>query len=324
MTTPHFVESQYADHLRLKNTTNATKLPEETTEEYGKRRTLLYRRHSYFKKCALAEIEIAKQPKVANPPIVRRSHVCTVDNDVQNTLAMVGKKYFKLKNIEKWSQIFLKGRFIRLVVVTELVHREAPQYLSEKGARGNIFDLTKALPEEKAELVRECNRPFLVQVYEAGKTKLWSDLFLIPLSNVGNCPGLRNKAGYGLFAARPLKASETIGWYIGHTRKVDSFSNKKDRIGATEYIIRVEAQDGTKYLVDAGRQPQPRLDKRKPVYFGIHFANDPNWGKTMDERNQKDPPYNAQIDRHLEVIALNDIAMGEEILLDYEGDACNV
>jgi hypothetical protein len=97
--------------------------------------------------------------------------------------------------------------------------------------------------------------------------------------------------------------------------------HEKDRISAT---IRFEAEDGTKYLVNAGRPPQPKLDKRQPVFFGIQFANDPNWGKTIDERNRKEPRYNAQIDHQLEVVSLNDIAMGVEILLDYEGNTCNI
>jgi hypothetical protein len=94
--------------------------------------------------------------------------------------------------------------------------------------------------------------------------------------------------------------------------------------GATEYVIRFQAEDGVKYLVDAGRTPHPKLDQRRPVYFGIHFANDPNYGKRKEKRARNDLRYNAMImHRNLEVIALQDIDMGEEILLDYEGDACS-
>jgi hypothetical protein len=317
----HFPESDHPDHLQLNNSINA-KLPGETEEDFEKRRHLLYRRRSYHKQQFLKKQEESRKPKVAAPPIVTRSRRAIVDNDIQNVLAKLGKQHFKLNKIEKWSAIFLKEKFVRVVVVPHLVHREAPFFLTEKGDRRDIFDITKGNPEDKAGLVAEVNRVFQVQVYEPGRANSWSNLFRIQLSQVGNRPGLRNKAGYGLYADRPLKAAETIGWYLGHTRKVKKFT-KKVPPSQTEYAIRFVAQDGGKFIVDAGRAPKPKVDKRLPVYFGIQFANDPNWGKSKTERNRRDPRYNASINRHLEVIAMNDIDIGEEIFLDYEGDECS-
>ena len=57
---------------------------------------------------------------------------------------------------------------------------------------------------------------------------------------------------------------------------------------------------------------QMAFEQRKPVYFGIHFANDPFLcAKSINEKP------NIILDAKLQAVAIKRIKCGDEILLDY-------
>jgi hypothetical protein len=59
-----------------------------------------------------------------------------------------------------------------------------------------------------------------------------------------------------------------------------------------------------------------RVGQFAPAYFGIHMANDPNWGKKKDVDYSK---YNFIVDTSLVAKATKEIAVGEELFLQYRG-----
>jgi hypothetical protein len=64
---------------------------------------------------------------------------------------------------------------------------------------------------------------------------------------------------------------------------------------------------------------------QQPAYFGIHIVNDPEWhgkkGSPM-KMTRASPRSNFMVDMmSLVAVATRDIAVGEELFLDYKGDA---
>jgi hypothetical protein len=62
--------------------------------------------------------------------------------------------------------------------------------------------------------------------------------------------------------------------------------------------------------------------KRPPVYFGIHYVNDPKWepdGRHQPHRITRStcPPYNIEIGEDLVATTISDIEEGEELFWDY-------
>ena len=120
-----------------------------------------------------------------------------------------------------------------------------------------------------------------------------TDLFTIKKSSLQN-------AGLGLFAARKYKNGSCLGYYCGK-------------------IVTGLAYRRTKYAIMTNTNP-PICVQGSPqdVWMGIHFANDPNYGKYgREEVDEDDPTYNIRIDGKLRVTALKDIEPDEELFLHY-------
>lgn len=106
-----------------------------------------------------------------------------------------------------------------------------------------------------------------------------------------------DEAGYGLFADRDFKSDETIGFYLGEIRSLNS---------DTQSVYRIQIDD---CIIDGPGRPT----NGKFMYYGMHMANDPSI---------KGQPNVHNIAFHTkgEVCTLRDIRAGEELFVNY-GDA---
>ena len=164
-------------------------------------------------------------------------------------------------------------------------------------------------------------------------TREWCDLFEIKPSALVKADGLRKKAGNGLFAARPFKCGDRIGVYIGEVFDKDKFPPSKRTeysllfdIDKTAAPLKTRRASPIKSLIsDAGYGPKCSTDnmRRPPVYFGVHYANDPKW--EPDGRHQPNrvtrritcPAYNIIVGEDLVATTISDIEVGEELFWDY-------
>ena len=121
-----------------------------------------------------------------------------------------------------------------------------------------------------------------------------TDLFTIKKSLLQN-------ACLGLFAARKYKNGWCLGYYCGK-------------------IVTGLAYRRTKYAIMTNTNPPICVQARpQDVWMGIHFANDPNYGKYgQEEVDKDDPTYNIRIDGKLRVTALKDIEPDEELFLSLQ------
>jgi SET domain-containing protein len=163
--------------------------------------------------------------------------------------------------------------------------------------------------------------------------KEWCNLFLIKPSNLVKSMGLRRKVGYGLFSARPFRSGDRIAVFIGKIFDVDKLTDRKRtcysllfNIDKTCAPLKVRWASATKYFYsDAGYSPKDSPDymKRPPVYFGLHYINNPRWepdGKHQPSKTTRQttcPAYNIQIGEDLVATTISDIEEGEELFWDY-------
>ena len=106
-------------------------------------------------------------------------------------------------------------------------------------------------------------------------------------------------AGLGLFAARKFLKGDVITVYLG--REVEKDIDSVYSITNHNIVLDCKPfEDGDTLL-------------------GAHLANDPNWSR----KEGVGVPCNAKIGFFFELIALETIVAGEEILLDYNYDSIN-
>ena len=126
------------------------------------------------------------------------------------------------------------------------------------------------------------------------------DLFEIRQSIIEN-------AGMGLFSKRMFKQGDIIGLYYGKVRKQEQPTSSEYQVECHKHGIIVDAEGG----VESG----------KPLYFGIHMANDPILrvkSRRMTTREKKHTQtHNFFIDEDLVAIASQDINKGDELYLYY-------
>jgi hypothetical protein len=293
-------------------------IPGETEEQLYKRRTQIYNQRSYIKRrnnirdnmqLHIGVAEIRRPTSVASLP---------VDNPIMDGLDLILSKYMKA-HPRKWPLIFQKGRDIRLLNISYNINESG--LIEETPPKRASFDQSSA----------EIKRQFAIQFLDPN-IKEWCDLFTIKASGLVRSAGLRPKAGYGLFAARPFKCGDRIAVYIGEVFDAEKFPVKKrtiyslmfdiDKTGAP---IKVRKDSSTKsFITDSGYCPKDSADsmKRPPVYFGIHYVNDPKWepdGKHQPHRITRStcPPYNIEIGVDLVATTICDIEEGEELFWDY-------
>jgi hypothetical protein len=121
--------------------------------------------------------------------------------------------------------------------------------------------------------------------------------------------------------------------YIGETFNTDKLLPKK----RTNYslIFDVDKTAGPKrfkfasctksFVLDPGYCPQGSTDnmKQPPVYFGIHYINDPRWEPDGSQqpnrvmRNTICPTYNIKIEGDLVTTPISNIEEGEELFTGY-------
>lgn len=206
----------------------------------------------------------------------------------------------------KWSSLFEKSGLLRVVHLSAWVpgsHRSTYLLYRDRKTRVNMTENTKEVKP----------RTFLIQFKD--NKKCWCDLFEIKESTLPN-------AGLGLFALRPIKAEEIIGFYMG---KSEPSPPKKE---PTEYAMEyVNKSNGLPMTIDPGKSIRTNTDNFKPAFFGLHFANDPNFKQAtstaVGRRSTRSagnllPQVNFQVHNDMVATAIRDIQIGEELFLDYQ------
>jgi hypothetical protein len=290
--------------------------PGETDEQLYKRRTQIYNQRSYIKRRNHIRDNLPLQIGVAE--IRRPTSVASLpaDNPIMDGLDIIFSKYLKT-HPRKWPLIFKKSRDIRLLNISYTLNESG--LIEETRPKRASFDPSSS----------EIKRQFAIQFLDPN-VKEWCDLFMLKASGLVRSAGLRPKAGYGLFAARPFKCGDRIAVYIGEIFDVENLPEKKrtiyslmfdiDKTGAP---IKVRKDSTTKsFITDPGYCPTDSVDsmKRPPVYFGIHYVNDPRWepdGKHHPHTRSTCPPYNIEIGVDLVATTICDIEEGQELFWDY-------
>jgi hypothetical protein len=248
------------------------------------------------------------------------------DNPTMQGLDIILSKYTKT-HPKNWPVLFQKSRDIRLLNVSHWINDSGLiKESNPKRASVTLAPSSKILPSAKIK------RNFAVQFLNP-TVKEWCDLFFIRPSTLVSPGGLRQTAGYELFLAQPFKCGVRIAVYIGKIFDLDKFPSRKRtcyslifNINKTDEPLKVRQASPTKiFILDAGYCPKdsPNNMKRPPVYFGIHYVNDPKWqpdGK--QQANQVTwqtifPDYNNEIGNDLVATTISDIEVGKELFWDY-------
>jgi hypothetical protein len=299
------------------------RLPGESDVLFAKRRATTYNQRSYQKR--------KKQMKVKKgvPEPRHPSSVASLpaDNPTMQGLDIIINRYIN-NHPKNWPSIFQKSQDIRLLNVSHWINESGLiKESNPKRAAVTLSPATKILPSS------EIKRHFAVQFLDP-KLKEWCDLFIIKPSNLLSPRGpSRQNAGYGLFSARPFKCGDRIAVYIGEVFELDQLPAKKRTCYSLAFDINKTATPlkkrractGEFFISDCGYPPKESTDnmKRPPVYFGIHYVNDPKWHpdgiqeRKRVTRRRNYPGYNMQIGTDLVATTIKDIEEGEELFWDY-------
>jgi hypothetical protein len=71
------------------------------------------------------------------------------------------------------------------------------------------------------------------------------------------------------------------------------------------------------YIVDPLRGPLSAISLATPAWFGLHMANDFNWGKKLPSVETHSQTHNFEVDNTLRAVAIKNIGMDEELFLRY-------
>jgi hypothetical protein len=132
--------------------------------------------------------------------------------------------------------------------------------------------------------------------------------------------------GYGVFAARPYSWGDALGVFYGNISVKKP--HQKRSIYAMEVAWPPDSNGQTSMIVDPTWGPAANKKAFEPSFFGLHMANDPEWGgrskkkgPTTRNATRDEPAANFMIDVSLVGMATRDIAAGDELFLNYDGDA---
>jgi hypothetical protein len=300
-------------------TNELQQLPNESEDCFQKRRQRIYNKRAYQKRLdrqrvQRLDLETTCPTSVASIP---------ADNPFDKSLGKVISAIRK-EHPEKWTSVFRKNGDVRLVTTLYYLNESHPGIMVEKSTR---------VPE-KIRPVTELKREYVIQFKDAFSQE-WCDLFVIKPSSLRKTEGLRPKAGMGLFAARPFRAYDTIGMYLGEVfeasllprsrRTVYSLAFNEENVHPLSKK-RAKSVESKMYIIDAGIGPDTTssyydIFKRAPVFFGIHYANDPLWTPSgvQGKRSRSTPDYNVEVMADLTVQTLSNIEVGEELFMDYTG-----
>ena len=190
-------------------------------------------------------------------------------------------------DLDEWEDILLK--YLRVVTASEFV-LDCWRFKPSTSTHPTTFNP-----------LQEHNRAFKIQLV-TGPSQ-FVDLFEVKKSKIEG-------AGYGLFALREYNKNDIIGIYFGDIAKEGE--------ACTDYSMKVpwrfKRRKEKIVIIDAFKSSlaQMKFEQRKPVYFGLHFVNDPY---LCPEKTNATP--NIQISDRLQGVATRDIKCGDEILLDY-------
>jgi hypothetical protein len=298
------------------------RLPGESDSDFQKRRNTSYNQKAYVKRKKQMHV------KKGVPEPRRPTSVASLpaDNPTMRGLDTILNRYTKT-HPKNWPSLFQKTQDVRLLNVSYWINDSGHVKESNPKRASVTLSPSKILPS--AEIKRE----FAVQFLDPNE-KEWCDLFFIKPSTLASPGGLRGRtAGYGLFSARPFKSGDRIAVYIGEIFEVEKLPPRKRTcyslqfdIDETSAPLKVRRGSPTKlFITDAGICPKEIRDnmKRPPVYFGLHYVNDPKWhpdGNQQPERvtrQKKLPDYNIQVGTDLVATTLVDIEEGEELFWDY-------
>jgi hypothetical protein len=303
--------------------------PGETKIEFKKRQTSIHNRTNYRKRKKRMEVEKgAEEIRHTTPVARRRLH----DGGSMFALEKILQKYLK-SHPSTWTSLFKKCEDIRLLNISHWVN-ESGLIKENSLKRSATVVLPRAGERDSAKILPslEIKRMFAIQFWDS-TTREWCDLFQIKPSSLVKSGGLRPKAGYGLFAARPFKCGDRIGLYIGEIFETQQFPPSLrtayallfdiDKTAATRKVK--QASTTKSFICDAGYAPHKSADnmKRPPVYFGVHYCNDPRWEpdgvhyQPSSGTRSNFPDYNTELAEDLSLITVRDIEEGDELYWDY-------
>jgi hypothetical protein len=298
-------------------------LPWESDDQLRKHRQHTYNHRAYLKRKKQMHV------KKGAPELRRPTSVASLpaDNPTMQGLEILLSKYTKT-HPKNWPLLFQKSRDFCLLNVSYWIINESGliKESNPKCASITLAPSTKILPSAKI------RRHFAVQFLDP-TVKEWCDLFFIKPSTLVAPGGVRQTAGYGLFSARPFKCGDQIAVYIGEIFDLNKFPSHKRtcyslifNINKTVAPLKVRQVSHPKmFILDARYCPKDSPDnmKRPPVYFGIHYINNPKWqpdGKQQPNRLTGQtiyPDYNIEIRNDLVATTISDIEVGEELFWDY-------
>jgi hypothetical protein len=298
------------------------RLPDESDAHFAKRRAITYNSRSYQKRKKRMKLKKGT-PEPRHPSSVAS---LPADNPTMQGLDMILNRYTK-QHPKTWPSMFQKSQDIRLLNVSYWINESGLiKESNPKRASVTLSPPSKILPSS------EIKRYFAVQFLDPNVNE-WCDLFFIKPSTLVVPRGPRQNAGYGLFSARPFKCGDRIAVYIGEVFEFDELPANKRTCYSLAFDINETAAPlkkrracrGNLYISDCGYPPKDSTDnmKRPPVYFGIHYVNDPKWqpdGIQEQKRASRGrilPPYNMQIGTDLVATTISDIEEGEELFWDY-------
>jgi hypothetical protein len=326
-------EDKYDKLSEVTNFTTIERLPGENNEDLRKRRQITYNQRAYMKRKKQMRVKQGV-PEVRHPTSVARlpSDVPTMPG-----LEIILNKYLNT-HPRNWPQVFKKSHDFRLLNVSYWINESG--LIKESNPKRPAFTLspsgiTAFSSSSKIAPSAEVKRHFAVQFLDPNLRE-WCNLFEIKPSSIVQSKGLRSRAGYGLFAARPFKNGDRIGLYIGQVFDSTTFPGSKrtcyavecfdqKKTGATRKVKQTSKPQS--FISDAGYGPKDSTDnmKRPPVYMGIHYANDPNYERFLIQNAKRVtrkiglPDYNIELGEDLVASTISNIEVGEELFLDYTG-----
>ena len=264
-------------------------LPQSTPEEKTTKRKEYNRVYNAKKRAKIRELE------------TKQEQVNTLETLLENNMAFVEEmlqaKKRQIQGEEISQEVDIRD------IVTKLILKKKQKKLSPKQQelvrdclRWNttfLDDIQFAVGSINTKISqgKPCFHSFqaTLQVYA---NREWHDWFIIKMSTLHN-------AGFGLFAKRNFKKGDFLGTYMGQVLQKQQKSN--------HYTVAKS---------DSTRIAQYGIGIGTPIYFGLHFMNDPNYN-TIRRNNHLNNTYNTQIEDNLTVIATQNIAEGDELFLDY-------
>jgi hypothetical protein len=279
--------------------------PTSVAAKQAKRiRDRAYRRKAYAKKKEMRGKLFDIAEPVLRTASFLHSEIFSAPMDEVNSF-IIKRLLKEEQDLKMWKQVLVDEEVLRVLVRPTYVSQVHPMWVRGKSTRHALT----IKPED------EIGRSWTIQ-FRSLQTKEWFSLFDIKPSGIEG-------AGYGLFAARPFLEGATLGVFYGDVK--DDVPCLRKTFYAMEVNWPPDSETGKKLIVDPGGGVETNLEFYRPCYFGLHFANDPNWGgirRNDKRRTRQTLQPNFAVNISLVATATRDITVGEELFLDYGGSEC--